>query len=57
MECIVRYEGGGTDLDLPAPIAKEGDHLQVTGKVISQREGKGLNNAVIGKFGRISESI
>lgn len=46
----MRYEGdSGNPYALPTPAAREGDHVRVKGKVVSQRDGKGLTNAVIGE--------
>ena len=54
MDCAVRRDSSSEyDLILPPPLAREGDYVRVTGKIINQRYGRGLTNATICKSGLI----
>lgn len=51
IDCVVRHDGvSGYDLVLPPPHAREGDYVRVMGKVVSQRDGRGLGNAIISEL-------
>ncbi|VDC06146.1 unnamed protein product [Peniophora sp. CBMAI 1063] len=47
VECAHRHDGAGYDLKLPPALAREGDWVQVKGKVVKLRFGRGLSNVFI----------